>query len=396
MRISSLRVVVAGLIAQHPRLGGLTWSYLHYLLGLARLGHDVYYVEDSGELPYRPLDGATTTGATNARYVRDVMRRFGLGERWAYRCASTGKWSGMGAAKRRDVFDSADLLLNVSGALERPDEYRRNARLVYVDTDPVFTQIKLLRPRGYTGFRERADAHDSHFTFGECLSHPYSATGHRWKRTRQPIVLAHWQPSLPRRRVFTTVMSWTSYRPLRFGGRVYGQKDVELRRFLRLPSRAPRASFEIALNPTVNAQWQTGSGRRAAPLRLLADAGWRTVDSAAACRDPERYREYIYSSMGEWSVAKHGYVTGRPGWFSERSACYLAAGRPVIVQDTGLDGVIPTGRGLLTFTNLDGAVAAVEEVLAGYDLHAAAAREVAEASFDSDCVLGRLLAEAFR
>jgi hypothetical protein len=401
MSLSSLRIIVTGLIAQHPQLGGLTWAYIQYLLGLARLGHDVYYLEDSGVSPYR-LDGSvgraalTGSGAANARYLRAVMRRIGLDQRWAYRCASTAEWFGLGDAARRELLQSADLVLNVSGALARPQDYRRGARLVYVDTDPVFTQVKLLLPRGHTKFHGRVDAHDRHFTFGECLSKPYSATGHRWRGTRQPIVLTEWRPSPPPRRVFTTVLNWTSYRPLCFKGRVYGQKDVELRRFLDLPSRVRSTSFEIALNRTANLRWGASGRRdRTVPRALLRAAGWRTVDATRVCRDPDRYRRYIYSSMAEWSVAKHGYVMGQPGWFSERSACYLAAGRPVVVQDTGFAAVIPTGDGVIRFADLDGAVAAVEEVLERYGRHAAAARGIAETWFDSDRVLAHLLTGAF-
>jgi hypothetical protein len=402
MSLSSLRIVVSGLIAQHPQVGGLTWGYIQYLLGFARLGHDVYYLEDSGELPYR-LDGSVgdaalaVTSAANVRYLRAVMQRAGFDQRWAYRCASSGKWFGLADAARRQVLDSADLVVNVSGALERPHEYRRRGPLVYVDTDPVFTQIKLLLRRGFAKFRGRADAHDRHFTFGECLSKPYSATGHRWRGTRQPIVLAEWEPGRPQRRVFTTVLNWTSYRPVRFNDRVYGQKDVELRRFVNLPSRLRSTTFELALNRTANLRWQTGNGKRqAAPRAMLRAAGWRTVDATSVCSTPDRYRRYIYSSMAEWSVAKHGYVTGSPGWFSERSACYLAAGRPVVVQDTGFGAVIPSGEGAIGFRDLDGAVAAVEDVLARYPRHAAAARGIAETWFNSDRVLTHLLTEAFR
>ena len=400
MKLSTLRIVVTGLVAQHPRLGGLTWGYLNYILGLRRLGHDVYYIEDSGESPYRTdgsvgLPSLVSGCVANVRYLRAVMQRIGMDGRWAYRCAPTAEWFGLESSARLRLVASADVVLNVSGSLSRPQDYRRRARLVYLDTDPVFTQVKVLLPRGYAKFRARVTAHDRHFTFGECLPAPYSATGQHWRPTRQPIVLDEWRAAPRPRRVFTTILNWTSYRPLRFNGHAYGQKDVELRRFLGLPARARKLRFEIALNRTSNLQWQTGSHNDVRPRTLLRTAGWRTVDATSACSTPDRYRDYIRSSLAEWSVAKHGYVAGRPGWFSERSACYLAAGRPVVVQETGFGGVIPVGEGIVSFTDLDQAAAAVEDVVARYPRHAAAARAIAEEYFDSDRVLAGLLDEAF-
>src|SRR5215470_5350520 len=173
---AKLRIVVTGLIAQHPRLGGVTWDYLQYPVGLARLGHDVYYFEDSGEWPYTP-DGGASGGdwvaydcAPNVGHLGAVMERFGLAERWAYRFPMTQRWFGLPARQRRAVIESADLLLNVSGTLRRPADYRRVPRLVYIDSDPVFTQVKLTLPRGHVKFRKRVAAHDVHMSFGEALS----------------------------------------------------------------------------------------------------------------------------------------------------------------------------------------------------------------------------------
>jgi hypothetical protein len=411
MTSSRLRIIVTGLIAQHPLLGGVTWDYLQYVLGLARLGHDVYYFEDSGQWPYTPDGGASGNdwiaydGAPNVDHLAKVMARFGLADRWAYRFPIKPRWFGLSAPKRRTVIGSADLLLNVSGTLRRPADYRRVKRLVYIDSDPVFTQVKLALPRGHRKFRKRVNAHDIHFSFGEAPSRTVPDTGHRWRPTRQPIVLSEWTHAAAPREAFTTVMSWTSYRPLSYAGRKFGQKDVELARFLDLPARVSPTMLEIALNRTQHADWEAErrtpslgdeavGSQRATAAERLSRMGWRVADAAEVGRDLDSYRRYIQSSKAEWSVAKGGYVRGQAGWFSCRSACYLAAGRPVVVQDTGFGAILPTGEGILAFRTMEEAVAAIREVESDYGRHAKAARAIAEEYFDSDKVLPRLIAEA--
>jgi hypothetical protein len=379
---SSLRIMVTGLLAAYP-LGGMAWHYLQYVLGLARLGHQVYYLEDSGRDPYSPAEGGPSQDCTpNVCYLAGLMTRFGLADRWAYRAHERSRWFGLPDAEREETLRSADLLLNVSGSLDRPEDYRQVRRLAYVDTDPVFTQLKMARnPR----FRARVDAHDRHFSFGERVADALPATGHPWRGTRQPVVLSEWRTGAPHRGVYTTVMSWTSHKPETYQGRTYGHKDVEFLRFLGLPRLVAPVALEIALAPGRTKQ---------APHERLAANGWRVADPAVVCPDLDSYRAYIESSKAEWSVAKSAYVQGRSGWFSERSACYLAAGRPVVVQDTGFSADLPVGEGLLPFTTVAEAVAAVHEVEAHYPRHARAARALAEEYFDSDKVLTRLLEEA--
>lgn len=385
MMSSSLRIIVSGLIARYPLgMGGMTWHYLQYVLGLARLGHDVYFVEDTGDWPYDPARGGVISDCTSGvRYLADVMARYGLADRWAYRFRDRDEWFGMSGTAREALFRSADLLLNVSGCLVQPQDYRRIPRLAYIDTDPVFNQIMVLNG---AGIGRRVDAHDVHFSFGERLSEHTPATGHHWRPTRQPIVLSEWRPATPRRDVFTTIMNWSARTkaPV-YGGRTYGQKDVEFDRFLDLPRHVAPTVLEVAVN----------RGKRdQAPLELLRARGWQVVNPETVFLDFESYRAYIESSKAEWSVAKNGYVQGQPAWFSDRSACYLAAGRPVIVQDTGIAGVLPTGVGIVPFASQAEAVAAVRDVEANYPRHASAARAIAEAYFDSDRVLTRLIDEA--
>jgi hypothetical protein len=277
---SKLRIVVTGLIGGYP-LGGMVWHYLQYVLGLAHLGHDVFYLEDSGRDPYNPLErGPSLRCAFNVDYLRRVMSRFGMTERWAYRSGGHSSWFGMSDAARSAVLQSADLLINVSGSLEHPAEYRMVRRLAYVDTDPVFTQLKLARDG--ERFRTRVDAHDVHFSFGNRVSEALPATGHRWRPTRQPILLQAWHPATRRRDVYTTVMSWTSYRPKTYGGHVYGHKDVEFSRFADLPAMVAPTVLEMAI-----ARGRTSP----VPHNLLIEKGWRLVDPDAICPYLDSFRD---------------------------------------------------------------------------------------------------------
>lgn len=401
---SSLRVIVTGLIAQHRLLGGVAWDYLNFVLGMKQLRHDVYYIEDSGEWPYS-FDEVPGSDATvrdprpTVEHLATIMAEFGLSDRWAYHFPPKSEWFGLSNATRKELIRSADLLINVSGTLEQPENYRGIHRLIYIDTDPVFTQIDIAGTN--LGRRHQVDAHDLHFTVGECLGSDLPATGHRWLPTKHPIVLGHWLASPEYRNGYTTVMNWTSYNPIRHGGRTYGQKDVEFLKFIRLAQRVRPTRLEVALHKphmgsanNENTRLCVPDSRKDmtwTPGEVMTQFGWRVVDSTDVCPDANSYRRYIQTSKGEWSVAKNGYVDGKSGWFSGRSACYLAAGRPVIVQDTGFSKSLPVGEGVLAFETLEQAAAGISEVEGNYNRHAKAARSVAEAYFDSDKVLNRLL-----
>jgi hypothetical protein len=409
--MSRLRIIVTGLIAQHPHMGGVAWDYVQYVFGLRLLGHDVYYFEDSGEWPYN-LDGGETsndwaapTPDRNLAHLSSIMERFGMGERWAYRFPRKDTWYGLSDAKRRVVLATADLLINVSGTIEHPERYRKIPRMAYIDSDPLFTQIKYLQ-RG-SEFSPRVDVHDTHFTFGEALSADVPETGHHWLPTRHPMVIDEWTGGSSVRDVFSTVMNWTSYKPIMHEGVSYGQKDVEFRKFLHLPDKIAPIKLEVALAKTHHINWQTDSGGYPpdvksmlhlnpdiSPPELLRMTGFEVVDPEVHCAGLDEYRNYIMSSKAEWSVAKHGYVSARTGWFSCRSCCYLAAGRPVVVQDTGFTGTIPSGEGVLAFSTLDEAVDCIRRVELDSTRHSRAAREIAAEFFDSRKVLASLVERA--
>jgi hypothetical protein len=385
---------VTGLVGRHPRLGGLVWDHLQYALGLAQLGHDVYYLEDSGQWPDTLAGGSSRPGVAgdprhHVAQLAKTMERFGLAERWAYRFPLGSSWFGLTDAARREVTESADLLIDVSGTLARPEEHRGRGRLVYVDTDPVSTQLELAA--GPPELATRVAAYDAHFSFGERVQALPIPTPHRWRPTRQPLVLAEWRPARAARKVFTSVLSWTGDPPLAFRGAAPGH--VELERFLALPGRVAPLALEVAVGGTGHADPEREAG--GLPSRqALRRAGFRVVDAQHVCGDLDRYRHYVESSRGEWSVQEHGTVQGRAGWLSGRSACYLAAGRPVVVQDTGLAEVFPMGDGALAFQSVDEAAEALREVEADYARHAAAARAFADAFFDAELVLPALLEAA--
>jgi hypothetical protein len=373
---------VGGLLAQYP-LGGVSWDYIQYPVGLAAAGHDVYYIEDTGQWPFDPTEDGVSKGCDfNVAYLKALMERFGLAGRWAYRFPWGDQWFGMSDRDREAVINTADLIINISGVLRDPAALDRRGVLCYVDTDPVFTQVKLAR--GQRDFRSVVDAHDVHFTFGEALSSQVPSTGHRWLPTRQPVLIDEWNHELPDNGTYTTVMNWTSYNEVKFNGQSYGQKDVEFRRFISLPEQVS-TPLEVAMASGKNAH---------APIGLLRHRGWSVVNPANVCPDVEGYRRYLQESRGEWSIAKNGYVTGRSGWFSCRSACYLAAGRPVVAQDTGYSDVLPVGEGLVAFSTIDEAVAGLARVEADYRRHREAARQIAVDYFESSRVLESLVERA--
>ena len=365
---------------------GVTWDYLQYVVGLARLGHDVYYLEDTDQWPYNPIEGGIgTSGDFNAGFLAQIMARFGLEERWSYHFPGRDEWYGITEQAMRSIVSSADLVINISGCLTRPGDYRPAGRLAYIDTDPIFTQAKLVG--AWHEFKAEADAHDVHFTFGETLGPDTPQTGHRWLPTRQPVLMEEWAHDRVATRPFTTVMNWASYDPIEYNGVLYGQKDIEFMKFVDLPAAVAPARLELAMS----AAGKTG----VAPLGLLRQKGWNVVSPTEVAGNLDDYRRYIQSSTAEWSIAKNGYVAGRSGWFSCRSACYLAAGRPVVMQDTGYSKVLPTGEGLLSFTTLEEAAAAVRAVAAEPERHRKAALALADAHLRAERVLPSLIERAF-
>ena len=383
---SRLRILVFGYMVRMP-LGGLVWHYLQYVLGLAALGHDVYYLEDSCFFEdeetswfYDPATGELGPESGPGMAVVDELLRGTVVEgKWAFFDASKACWHGPSGPKVPELCRSADLIINVSAANPIRDQFLDVPKRVFLDTDPAFSQVRILT-NGHR--RDLAERHTHFATFGELIGTDACTAPTAdvdWIATRQPIVLDCWTPQRgPEHGSFTTVMAWDSFESEEHAGVRYEMKSRSFADVAELPTRVAE-HFELGLfDPT------------AAPASLSA-AGWKVCDGRRATADPSSYRDYVVRSKGEFSVAKHGYVSSRCGWFSDRSATYLASARPVILQDTGFSEVIPTGKGLLGYQSLDEACAAVEEVSRQYRMHCAEARALAEECFAADKVLGALL-----
>lgn len=373
------------MIATYP-VGGVAWDYGQYALGLEELGFEVYYLEDTGWQTYDPRRGMYGDDCSyGVGFLASSLASLspGLGERWHYRSADGASY-GVASCEFERIVAEADLFLNVSGGTLLRDTYMACKRKVLIDSDPGWNHFvnfpKWDKSPGWLGTRGWR-AHDYFFTYAErmgaldCVLPPL---GIAWRPTRPPVVMSCWESQPPGAK-WTTVMTWNNFRqPIEFQGKTYGTKELEFGKVEDLPSRT-KSQFEIAV------------GGADPPIDRWRSLGWSVVSSEGVSRTADDYRSYVQASRGEFSVAKNVYVATRSGWFSCRSVCYLASGRPVILQDTGFSKILPTGEGLLAFGDLAGAVAAVEQVEADYEEHQRQARAIARSCFDSRIVLGAIL-----
>ena len=378
------KIVVLGMASRHP-VAGMVWLTMQYLIGLERLGYEAYYVEAHGATPKMFMRADDDGSVLAAAFIDGMMRRFDLGDRWALVAHhSDGRYYGLSEQQVKSLYQSATLLLNLHGGTTPLPEHVATGRLVYLGTDPVVREIELHQQRPET--IELFEQHATLFTWGENYGQPDCgipvSTRFRFLPTRQPVVIGLWESIQPfGSDAFTTIAGWQQlWRDVTLDGELYRwSKNFEFMKFLTLPSRTPQ-TLELALAGCNDEDRQT-----------LEQHGWRIRDASEVSDDLDTYREYIGGSRAEFTVAKDQNVRLRSGWFSDRSATYLAAGRPVVTQDTGFGNVFPTGRGLFGFSTLDEAAAAIEAVNADYQSHSRAASELARAYFDSDLVLTRLL-----
>jgi hypothetical protein len=380
------QIVVLGMMTKMP-VGGVVWQNLHYLLGFERLGYEAYYVESHARTPSAFMEHEHDDGSGKAAaFIDATLRRFGLGDRWAFVALhDDGRCYGMSDARLARLYRSADAVINLHGATVPLPEHHATGRLVYLETDPGQLQVEL-----HEGVQETIDFLEPHcafFSFAENAGGPDcalpSSDRFRFRPTRQPVVVDLWEDVAHEAQVdtFTTIGNWRQHwRTVRLDGEAYTwTKDSEFERFLTLPERTARR-FELAL-----------SSYQDADRRRLEHHGWRVREAHEVSADAETYRTYVAGSRGEFTAAKDQNVRLRTGWFSDRSATYLAAGRPVVTQDTGFGCALPTGEGLFAVAGVDEAVEAFDRIEADYAAQRAGARAVARECFEAERVLAAML-----
>lgn len=388
---------------------GVAWQVLHYLEGLSRMGHDVCYIEDTGRWPYDPEQNTVTDNLKyTINYIDRLMTWCGLTDHWAYYAPKpSGQTFGLSRSKILEVFERADALINLTGSTMLHDEHLRVPVRIYIETDPVLPQIEVAK--GNQFYINLLSAHTHHFTYGENLGSPdcdIPIDRFYYFPTRQPVILDWWttltpflvdELASPSVGSFTTIASWRqSGMDVEWKGETYTwSKHHEFLKFIELPARI-REPLELALALKSNGQngnthWVPQDQEDVEALDLLASHGWSLANAITLSKDILPYRDYILHSQGEFTVAKDQNVRLRSGWFSDRSACYLAAGRPVVTQDTGFGNILPTGNGLFAFITMDDIIAAFEAIRSDYTKHCRAARAIAEEYFRAETVLARLL-----
>lgn len=388
-----MKIIVGGFIGLFPT-GGATWDYIQYPLGLKLMGHDVYYIEDTMLYPVYQSKGDDWADCSfGVQYLKDAMEKVGLADKWAYRDVASGKLFGMTESKFKQVCEEADVLINVSSSVYMRDEYTKIPVKILVDTDPMFTQYQYHEKMEIGGeaaetTRNYMRAHDLFFTFGLNIGKPdcrIPQFDFNWHTTKKPICLDYWErsESMPAKYGFTTIMNWTERPDFMYENEMWGQKNKEFRKFHHLPERTGE-KFEIIIN-------RPKDQATAEAMDHLKSLGWDILSPDHLISDKEHYRCFVQQSLGEFSITKETYIKSNSGWFSGRSAVYLASGRPVVTQDTTWSRYIPSGTGLIAIHDLDDAVEAVKDIRTNYDRHAKAAKEIATEYFDSSKILGDIL-----
>jgi hypothetical protein len=380
------RIILLHFVGQMP-LAGIAWQAMHYLAGLRQLGYDVWYVEDGGANPYDPRVASVMMECDyNVGFLRQAMESHGFAGKWAYWDAINDQWHGLRREQVGRLYREADALINLCGATRLREEHMTCPVRIMIDSDPVYEQIKYARAD--PAARAYLDAHSHFFSYGENLGAedcPVPLAGLAWRPTRPPVLADLWPPmdEVPTR--FTTIATWENKgKNIEFAGQQYvWSKHTNFLRFLEMPRRRPATGFTIAMDPPDHAV-----------RTKLTRAGWRIADPGPISAGMDAYRDFITGSRGEFTVAKDIYVRPNSGWFSDRSVCYLAAGRPVVTMRTGFSKFYPAGRGLFEFTTEEEALAGIDAVASDYRTHSRAARELAREFFAADRVLGAMMPAA--
>ena len=392
--MKKLRIIVSGYIGLYPS-GGVTWDYIQYPLGLHLMGHDVYYFEDTHQYPVYQTEKSKWDDCTaSVDYLRKTMESAGLAQRWAYRDVATGRWFGLKGERVAEIFRTADVFINVSSATHiYLPEYASIPVRVLIDSDPMFTQVQYWNDeQPEESIKEISTLFNWYtdlFSFGEHIGKDdcrIPTYGFDWKTTRQPICLQEWanRNQSFEDGAFTTIMNWSARSPMRYKGELWGQKDVEFLKYKKTPTLFRERRFEIIVSCAIHAKDSFNK-------QDTERDGWNVFEPEEKIASPAHYKEFIVSSGGEFSVAKETYVKSNSGWFSCRSACYLAAGRPVVAQETQWSKYIPSGKGVFAFDSEESALHALDEISSNSSAHSKAAVAIANEFFDSNKVLEQLL-----
>lgn len=381
--MTKLKIVVGGYIVAYP-FGGMTWHHLNYLLGLHALGHEVWFLEDSGSysLPYNPKTGTCAADSTYGRkYLEDIFAQYHLPLRYCYYSEFEDRHYGLAQPQLHELLASADVLLCVSGVTPLRSDRPRPRHTVVIDTDPVFTQVRMQDDADFLAYYR---LFDTVATFGRLIGTDRCVLpkhGFRWIPTQQPIALHAWPVQPVASTTFTTLGKWEhTHRSVTFAGETYqSSKSSQWLKFIEIPSQVP---------------WQMELAMQSLPPDVATrfiQQGWQLRDAAAVSESPQTFADFINRSAGEFTVVKEIYHALPSGWFSDRGACFLATGRPVVAQSSGFDQWLPTGNGLFSVDTPEQAVDALNTIDSNHAHHCAAARHLAETQFDSQRVLTDLL-----
>jgi len=387
------KIIVLGFMGGCP-IAGVIWQHIHYIVGLQRLGHEVYYAEDTSNYPYNPV---TLDFSADFSYAAETLgklaRQYGFDGRWAY-CARYKEPFAIAGLERQalfNVYKEADCALNICGSHLINEELASIRHLIYVETDPGVEQIKV--DKGDRDTIHHLRHHQHLFTFGESIgtaAFPVPLHGFEWLPTRQPVVTDFWRGNeeklepLPQA-LLTSICNWSTA----------GRKDIVWRgsnylwsksdSFLRFVEAPRRAGQHVELAADIADKSE---------LEVFLNNNWKVIPPYELSISWDRYRDYIRNSNGEFTCAKDQYVRLNTGWFSDRTACYLAAGRPAITQETGFTAHYGGKAGLLSFSTMDEIIEAVAAISLDYERHSRAALAIAREIFEAEKVLKDLLERA--
>jgi hypothetical protein len=391
--MKKLRIVVGGFVGLFPT-GGATWDYIQYVLGFNMIGHDVTYVEDTMLYPIYNRTGKDWDDCSyGVEYLKKTMEEIGMKERWAYRDVASGKTFGMSDSQVVTVCQNADVFVNVSSSTFLRPEYLKIPVRVLVDTDPMFTQYDYYKKQQAGGSdaiaaKEYMKAHTHFFTFGLNIGKAdcrIPKDEFNWYTTKKPICINFWEqpPSKVSRYGFTSIMNWTERAEFSYENEIWGQKNKEFRKFYDLPTLSGE-KFEIIINRGTDPETNKA-------MHHLESLQWKVLSPHELISNKEDYKSFVQTSYAEFSVTKETYIKSNSGWFSGRSAVYLASGRPVLTQDTQWSKYLPIGTGLFAIHDLDSAKEAIDALGSDYIRHSKAAKEIAVEYFDSNKVLQDIL-----